>query len=466
MDLSAETLSRFQFGFTAAYHIMFPALSIGLAWFLVLIHALYLRTRREVYFVVYKFWSAIFAINFAVGVVTGIFMSFQFGLNWSGYAYAVGPVLGTIIGLEVLTAFFLEAGFLGIMLLGWNRVNPKVHFFATCMVAVGTLISATWIMGANSWMHTPAGFAVRDGQFFITDWWAALFNPSFFYRYPHMILASLLASSFLVAGVSAWYLLRNRSLAFARVGFSIAMGVATLAIITQIWLGDILAVKMYGFQPAKLQAVEGYWDDRPAAPYLLFIVPDQANQRNRVQWGLPLMGSILVTHSLDGAVPGLKQTPPDRQPNMALVFYSFRTMFLLGILMFIAAATSVILRFTGKLFTRRWFLKLCLVLAPAGVIATIAGWVTSEAGRQPYIVFGQLLTRDALSPLTTGQVGFSLGLFLIIYLGMLTAYITFLARTVRKGPEAALEPLAGDGLVKQPLRPPVPAGDSLVTPAR
>jgi cytochrome bd ubiquinol oxidase subunit I len=439
MNNFAEFLSRFQFGFTACYHIMFPALSIGLAWFLVLIHALYLKTGKADYFRIYKFWTSIFALNFSVGVVTGIFMSFQFGLNWSKFSYAAGPVLGSIIGLEVMTAFFLEAGFLGIMLLGWNRVNKKVHFFATLMVALGTLISATWILGANSWLHTPRGYKVSNGQFFIVEWWHALFNPSFYIRYPHMLLASMFAASFFVAGISAWYLLKGKYTGFARTCYSISLGVITILIPVQLWVGDTLYGKMSVYQPAKTQALEGFWEDTPTAPYLLFINPDFKNQRNNTQIGIPYLGSVLVGHSLHGAVPGLKRTPPEEQPNMAMTFYFFRIMFLIAILMFFVALTSISLRFTGKLFTKRWFLKLSLWMTPAGVIATVAGWITSETGRQPYVIYGLLRTAEASSSLSNFQVIFSFGLFVIVYAVLLAAYILFVCKIVRKGPETIQE---------------------------
>jgi cytochrome bd ubiquinol oxidase subunit I len=434
MNTLAEFLSRFQFGFTASFHIIFPAISIGMAWFLVLIHALYLKTGQDNYYRIYRFWSTIFALNFSVGVVTGIFMAFQFGLNWSRFSYAAGPVLGTFIGMEVMTAFFLEAGFLGIMLLGWNRVNKKVHFFATLMVAVGTLISATWILGANSWLHTPAGYAVKDGQYFIADWWAALFNPAWRIRYPHMLLASLFSASFLIAGISAWYLLKNRSVAFARTCFSISMGVITILIPIQLWVGDTLYGKMSVYQPSKTQALEGYWDDTPTAPYLLFIDPDTKNQRNKVQLGVPYLGSVFTTHSLHGAIPGLKRSPVSEQPNMAMTFYFFRVMFLTAIMMFIVALTSVALRFTGKLYSKRWFLRLCLWMLPAGVIATVAGWVTSETGRQPYVIYGLLRTSAAASSLSNGEVIFSFSLFLMVYLILLIAYILFVRKLVIAGP--------------------------------
>jgi cytochrome d ubiquinol oxidase subunit I len=444
MNNFAEFLSRFQFGFTACYHIIFPALSIGLAWFLVLIHGLYLKTGKADYFRIYKFWTSIFALNFSVGVVTGIFMSFQFGLNWSKFSYAAGPVLGSIIGLEVMTAFFLEAGFLGIMLLGWNRVNKKVHFFATLMVAAGTLISATWILGANSWLHTPAGYKVSNGQFFIVEWWHALFNPSFYVRYPHMLLASMFAASFFIAGISAWYLLKGKHTGFARTCYSISLGVITILIPVQLWVGDTLAGKMSVYQPAKLQAMEGYWEDTPTAPYLLFINPDTKNQRNKTQIGIPYLGSVLVNHSLHGTVPGLKRTPPKEQPNMAMTFYFFRIMFLIAILMFFVALTSISLRLTGKLFTTGWFLKLSLWMTPAGVIATVAGWITSETGRQPYVIYGLLRTAEASSPLSNFQVIFSFGLFVIVYAVLLAAYILFVCKIVRKGPETIQDTIKTD----------------------
>jgi cytochrome bd ubiquinol oxidase subunit I len=435
MNNLAEFLSRFQFGFTASYHIIFPAISIGMAWFLVLIHGLYLKTGKDNYYRIYRFWSSIFALNFSVGVVTGIFMAFQFGLNWSRFSYAAGPILGTFIGLEVMTAFFLEAGFLGIMLLGWNRVNKKVHFFATFMVALGTLISATWIMGSNSWLHTPAGYGEKNGQYFIADWWAALFNPAFRIRYPHMLLGSLFSASFFIAGVSAWYLLKNRSVQFARTCFSISMGVITILIPIQLWVGDTLYGKMSVYQPAKTEALEGFWEDTPSAPYLLVIDPDAKQQRNKIQLGLPYLGSILVTHSLHGTVEGLRRSPVDKQPNMAVTFYFFRIMFLAAILMFIVAMTSVALRFTGKLYSKTWFLKLCCWMLPAGVIATVAGWVTSEAGRQPYVIYGLMRTSAADSPLGSGQVIFSFSLFLAVYLTLLIAYIRFVRKIVITGPD-------------------------------
>ena len=441
MDNLAEHLSRYQFGFTASYHIIFPSLSIGLGWFLVLIHGLYLKTDKNIYFRIYKFWSSIFALNFAVGVVTGIFMSFQFGLNWSGFSYAAGPVLGSIIGLEVMTAFFLEAGFLGIMLLGWNRVNRKIHFFATFMVALGTLISSTWILGANSWLHTPAGYAVKNGQYYIVNWWHAMFNPAFFIRYPHMVLASMFAASFLIAGISAWYLLKKRDIEFASTCFSIALGVITILIPIQMWVGDTLYGKMSVYQPAKTQALEGFWHDTPTAPYLMFIIPDQKNQRNTVQIGIPYLGSVLTTHSIHGTVAGLTRSKPEEQPNMGITFYFFRVMFLSAILMFIIAVSSVVLRFTGKLYSTKWFLRLCLLTTPAGVIATMAGWVTSEAGRQPYVIFGKLRTSAAASILSSGEVVTSFTLFLTVYLVLLVAFILFVSKLVKKGPETLHETL-------------------------
>jgi cytochrome d ubiquinol oxidase subunit I len=431
----AEFLSRFQFGFTASYHIIFPAISIGMGWFLVLVHALYLKTGQPRYYRIYRFWSAIFALNFSVGVVTGIFMAFQFGLNWSRFSYAAGPVLGTFIGMEVMTAFFLEAGFLGIMLLGWNRVNKKVHFFATLMVAVGTLISATWILGANSWLHTPAGYAEKNGQYFIADWWRALFNPAFRVRYPHMLLASMFSAGFFITGVSAWFLLKDGSSAFARTAFSISMGVITLLIPVQLWVGDTLYGKMSVYQPSKTRALEGFWEDTPAAPYLLFILPDAKRQHNDVQIGIPYLGSVFITHSLHGTVEGLRRSPVSEQPNMAITFYFFRIMFLTAILIFIVALTSISLRFTGKLYSTPWFLKLCLWMTPAGVIATVAGWVTSETGRQPYVIYGLLRTSAGASSLSDGQVIFSFSLFLMVYLTLLTAYILFVRQIVKAGPD-------------------------------
>jgi cytochrome d ubiquinol oxidase subunit I len=461
--LDALMLSRIQFAFTVTFHIIFPSMSIGLAAFLAATEGMWLKTRDELYLRIYRFWVVIFAMGFGVGVVTGIVLSFQFGTNWSRFAQMAGPVLAPMISLEVLTSFFLEAGFLGIMLFGMGRVSRGLHFFATCMVALGTLISASWIMAANSWMQTPAGFVLENGRFVVTDWWQVVFNPSFPYRFVHMVLAAYISASFIVAGIGAWYLVRSRHLAFAQRTVSIALGAATVLVACQVFLGDILAGVMAQHQPAKIQAIEGNWEDRSRADYLLLIQPNKAEQRNDFELGVPLLGSLLVTHSLDGTVEGLKRTPVAQQPNMGMVFYGFRVMFLIGVLMFAVVCVSLWLRLRRRLYDTRWFLWLLVWMTPAGTVATVAGWYTAETGRQPWVVFGQLHTADALSPVVASQVLTSLLLFVAIYLLFGGSFLVLALRRIAKGPEGAdgEEPTAV-GVVKRGQRvgPLAPASPS------
>src|ERR1700747_1897675 len=322
MSLDPALLARIQFGFTVSFHIIFPTISIGLAMFLAITEGLWLKTKDPLYLQIYRFWLGIFAMAFGVGVVTGIVLSFEFGLAFARFGQMAGPVIGPMIALEVLTSFFLEAGFLGIMLFGLNRVGPKLHFFATCMVALGTLLSASWILSANSWMQSPDGVSVENGRIVVTDWFRVIVNPSWPYRLPHMLAAAYITGSFLVAGVGAWYLLRGEHLEFGRRTVSLGTAFATVLIACQVFLGDILYGKMVELQPSKMQAAEGFWEtnSESPAPYYWIIIPDQGNQRNRFALGTPYLGSILLTHSLYGRVEGLKNTPIDRQPYMGLVF--------------------------------------------------------------------------------------------------------------------------------------------------
>ncbi len=337
MKLDPSILARIQFAFTVSFHIIFPTMSIGLASFLAVIEALWLKTKNPVYLQIYRFWLNIFAMGFGIGVVTGIVLSFEFGLGFARFAQMAGPAIGPLIALEVLTAFFLEAGFLGIMLFGFHRVGPKLHFFATCMVAVGTLLSASWILSANSWMQTPAGVAIHDGQLTVVNWFHVLLNPSWPYRLPHMLTAAYLTASFMVAGVGAWYLLCGKHQDFARRTVALGTAFATVLIAGQVFIGDLVYGTMLKYQPSKMQAAEGFWEkqSQSPAPYYWFIIPDQKDQRNRFVLGTPYLGSIWLTHSLNGRVEGLKNTPRELQPRMALVFYAFRIMYCLAMLMFI-----------------------------------------------------------------------------------------------------------------------------------
>src|SRR6201997_4878055 len=400
MKLDPSILARIQFAFTVSFHIIFPTMSIGLASFLAVIEALWLKTKNSIYLQIYRFWLNIFAMGFGIGVVTGIVLSFEFGLGFARFSQMAGPAIGPLIALEVLTAFFLEAGFLGIMLFGFNRVGPKLHFFATCMVALGTLLSASWILSANSWMQTPDGVVVEHGRVVVTYWLKGIINPSWPYRLPHMLVAAYITGSFLVTGVGAWYLLRGEHEAFGRRTVSIGLTFATLLIGCQVFVGDVLYGKMLEHQPAKMQAAEGFWEkqSQSPAPYYWFIVPDQNNQRNRFEVGIPYLGSMWLTHSLDGRVAGLKNTPRDLQPIMGMVFYAFRIMYALAMVMFAIGVTSLWLRFRGRLFSSRWFLWILVFMTPSGIIATLAGWYLAETGRQPWVIYGILRTIDAVSP--------------------------------------------------------------------
>ena len=463
MKLDPSLIARIQFAFTVSFHIIFPTMSIGLASFLAVMEALWLKTKDQMYLQIYKFWLSIFAMGFGVGVVTGIVLSFEFGLGFARFAEMAGPAIGPLIALEVLTAFFLEAGFLGIMLFGLHRVGPKLHFFATCMVALGTLISASWILSANSWMQTPSGVVVRGGHLTVVNWREVVVNPSWLYRLPHMVTAAYLTASFLVAGVGAWYLLHGKHLQFARRTVALGTAFATLLIAGQVFLGDILYGTMLEHQPSKMQAAEGFWEkeSQSPAPYYWIIVPDQKNQRNRFAFGIPYLGSIWLTHSLRGRVEGLQNTPRDRQPVMGLVFYAFRIMYGLAIVMFAMGVASLWLRLRGRLFSSRRFLWMLVLMAPSGIIATLAGWYVAETGRQPWVIYGILRTVDAISPVPSGTLLSSLIGFLCIYAVFITAFLVFTFRIIRRGPADAPPYAEASGSLKNALRPQV-----LDSPAR
>jgi cytochrome d ubiquinol oxidase subunit I len=455
MSFDPVTIARIQFAFTVSFHIIFPTISIGLAMFLAIVEGLWLRTKDPLYLQIYRFWLGIFAMAFGVGVVTGIVLSFEFGLAFAGFGQMAGPVIGPMIALEVLTSFFLEAGFLGIMLFGLHRVGPKLHFFATCMVALGTLLSASWILSANSWMQTPGGIVVENGHIAVTDWLKVIVNPSWLYRLPHMLAAALLTGSFLVAGVGAWYLLRGRHLEFGHRTVSLGTAFATILIAVQILLGDWLYGTMLKHQPAKMQAAEGFWEERSQspAPYLLIVVPDQEKQRNRFVLGIPYLGSIWLTHSLDGRVEGLTNTPPDRQPRMGIVFYSFRVMYGIGIVMFGLGVASLWLRWQRRLYSTRWFLRALVVMTPSGVLATLGGWYVAETGRQPWVIYNVLRTVDAVSPVPADVLMSTLIAFVCIYALFMAAFLIFTARMIRRGPQAAPAHSEASGSLKHALKP-------------
>jgi len=467
MSLDPALLARIQFGFTVSFHIIFPTISIGLATFLAIVEGLWLKTKDPLYLQIYRFWLGIFAMAFGVGVVTGIVLSFEFGLAFARFGQMAGPAIGPMIALEVLTSFFLEAGFLGIMLFGLHRVGPRLHFLATCMVALGTLLSASWILSANSWMQTPDGIDVVNGHVVVTDWFRVVVNPSWLFRLPHMICAAYITGSFLVAGVGAWYLLRGEHLAFGRRTVSMGTAFAAVLISVQVFLGDILYSKMLEFQRSKMQAAEGFWEKQSEspAPYYWIIVPDQEHQRNRFALGMPLLGSVWLTHSLDGRVEGLKNTPVDRQPQMGWVFYGFRVMYGIAIIMFGVAVASLWLRWQGRLFANRWFLRTLVAMTPSGIVATLGGWYLAETGRQPWVIYGVLRTIDAVSPVPADALLSSLIAFICIYALFLTAFVLFAMRVIRRGPQSAPAQAEASGSLKQALKPRVmnaPVGGSPV----
>ena len=351
-DLDALLLSRIQFAFTVSFHIVFPAMTIGLAAFLVVLEGAWLRTGEAVYFTLYRFWSKLFALAFGIGVVTGLVLSYEFGTNWSRFSAAAGNVIGPLMGYEVLTAFFLEAGFLGIMLFGLERVGRRLHFLATCMVSLGTLISMTWILSANSWMHTPAGYEIVDGTFHVTDWWAVILNPSFPYRLAHMATAAFLSAAMGVAGVSAWYLLKGRHQAFAQKGFSLAMWMVAVAAPAQVVIGDLHGLNTIHHQPMKVAAMEGHWETTRGMHMLLFAIPDQAAATNHYEIGIPRLGSLILTHEWDGEVKGLNEVPPEDRPPVAIVFYAFRVMVGIGMLLAADRPAQPVAALAGPASTR------------------------------------------------------------------------------------------------------------------
>ncbi|MFL9609107.1 cytochrome ubiquinol oxidase subunit I [Methylobacillus sp. Pita2] len=454
-DISALDLARIQFAFTVSFHIIFPAITIGLASYLFVLEAMWLKTGREVYKDLYHYWLKIFGVNFGMGVVSGLVMAYQFGTNWSGFSAFAGSVTGPLLTYEVLTAFFLEAGFLGVMMFGWSRVGPGLHLLSTAMVALGTLISATWILASNSWMQTPQGFEIANGIVVPVDWWAIIFNPSFPYRLVHMGIAAFLATALMVGAAGAWHLLKGQTTEATRTMLSMAMwmlvGVAPL----QAVVGDFHGLNTLKHQPAKLAAIEGHWEHHEGGvPLLLFGLPDMEAETTHFSVGIPHLGSLILTHSWDGRVPVLKDFPPEDRPNASIIFWSFRVMVGLGIMMIALGLWSVWLRYRGSLYTHRGFLRMALWMGPAGVIAILAGWFTTEIGRQPWVVYGIMRTADAVSNHDISSLAGSLALFVAVYFfvfGIGISYLMHLMRLpVRHG---SPEPEGGPGQPRQPMRP-------------
>jgi cytochrome d ubiquinol oxidase subunit I len=455
--LDALLLSRIQFGFVISFHILFPAFTIGLASWLAFLEWRWLRTREDLLRDLYFFWLKIFAVSFGMGVVSGIVMSFQFGTNWATLSERAGDILGPLLSYEVLTAFFLEATFLGVMLFGWRKVSDGLHFFATCMVALGTLLSTFWIISANSWMQTPQGYALTpQGVFEPADWWAIIFNPSFPYRLAHMVLAAFLTTCFVIGGSAAWYLRRGVHVAAATRTLKLAVLFAAIAVPAQIIAGDLHGLNVREHQPIKLAAIEAHWRDEPGAtgvPLVLFGVPDPQAERNKYEVAVPKLGSLILTHSWNGTITPLTSVPRDERPPVAPVFYSFRVMVGLGVLMLVLAWGSAWAWRRGTLAASRWLLAGWNWMIPSGFIALLAGWYVNEMGRQPYVIYGLLRTADAVSPsLAAAAVWSSLIVYACAYAVIFGAGIWYLLKLFRVGP-VPQPPKDTRGGEKTPARP-------------
>lgn len=435
-EFDAFLLARIQFAFTVSFHIIFPAITIGLASYLAVLEGLSLKTRNPDYKILYLFWSKIFAVNFGMGVVSGLVMAYQFGTNWSGFSDFAGSITGPLLTYEVLTAFFLEAGFLGVMLFGWQRVGDKLHFFATCMVALGTILSTFWILASNSWMQTPTGYEIINGQVVPTDWFAVIFNPSFPYRLLHMGVAAFISTAVFVGACAAWHLLKGNKSGPVKKMFSMSMWMLALIAPIQAYIGDIHGLNTLEHQPAKIAAIEGHWDnaDGGPSPLILFGFPNMETERTDYAIAIPVLGSLILKHSLVDPIPALKDFPKDERPNSLVVFWSFRIMVALGILMIVQGFYSLWLRKKQRLYDTSWYLKFSLFMGPSGLIAILAGWFTTEVGRQPWVVYGLMKTKDAVSAHSDLQMSISLLCFFIVYSLVFGFGYFYMMRQMKQGP--------------------------------
>lgn len=447
----ALTLARVQFGFTISFHIVFPAITIGLASYLAVLEASWLKTKQTVYLDLYHFWVKLFSLCFGMGVVSGLVMAYQFGTNWSGFSNVAGSVTGPLLAYEVLTAFFLEAGFLGVMLFGWNKVGPTLHFIATLMVAIGTLVSATWILASNSWMQTPQGFELVNGKVIPVDWLKIIFNPSFPYRLVHMVIAAYLATALFVSAAAAWQLLRGKNNPAVRKMMSMGLWLILLIAPLQVVIGDMHGLNTLKHQPAKIAAIEAHWENKGSEPTPLVLLawPDMQQEKNHFALEIPVLGSLILRHSLTEQIPALKEFAADERPNATIVFWTFRIMVGLGMLMILLAVTSLWLRYKNQLYQHKPFLRFAVAMGPAGVIAILAGWLTTEIGRQPWVVYGILRTADAVTPHATTEVAVTLALFVLIYLAVFGMGTMYVLRLINTGPKTG-EALQGDAISINP----------------
>jgi len=433
--MGALLLSRLQFALTISFHILFPAFSIGLAMYLVIIEGLWLKTGRKVYYQTARFFSKMLALTFGMGIISGLAMAFQMGTNWAGFSQKVGSVLGVLFTLESLTAFFIEASFLGLMLFGWHLVSRRWHYFATIMVSVGVTLSAFWIMAANSWMHTPAGVLYEAGRFVVTSWFAVVFNPSTILRFTHMLLASYMATLMVISLVAARYLLSKKFLTFANKNLQIALVGLSILAPMQVVLGDMVGLKIHHYQPVKTAAIEGLWNTQKGAPLLIFANISQEQRKNSLSIGIPKLASLINTHNLNGEITGLENVAASELPRVAVVFYSFRIMVGMGLLIIFLTILGLYFWYKQSLTQKSWYHRLLIFSSPAGFIALLTGWFTSEVGRQPWLVYNLVKTKDLVSHVTSEQVlhGF---IVIVVTYGLIfgVGYMKFLFKIIQIGP--------------------------------
>ncbi len=452
MDLDPVLLSRLQFAWVIGWHILMPACTVGLASYIAILEGMHVFTGREIYLRISTFWIKIFSVAFGIGVVSGVIMPFQIGTNWSRYADITANVLSPLFAYEGLTAFFLEAAFLGVLLFGRKLVPAWAHFVAAFMVAFGTLLSSFWILAANSWMQTPAGYEVIDGRFFPKDWVEIIFSPSFPYRLAHTVVGFYVTTGFVVVGIAAYLIRRGTFQAEGRVMLSMTLWLLTVLVPLQIFIGDQHGLNTLEHQPTKLAAIEAHWETGKRVPLILFAVPDAAAETNHFTIEVPYLGSLVLTHSLDGEIKGLKEWPAADRPPVAIPFFAFRIMVGIGLLMLAVVVVSWWLRYKGRLFDSPWFLKLCLWMTPAGFLAVLAGWTTTEVGRQPWTVYGLLRTADSTPPsLTGGNVLLSLIGYMVVYLIIYPSGAIIAARLIRKGPAIAADAQIESGRPSRPV---------------
>ncbi|HZW19903.1 cytochrome ubiquinol oxidase subunit I [Noviherbaspirillum sp.] len=446
--MDATLLARIQFAFTISFHIIFPAFSIGLSAFIATLEILWLRSGEQHYHTLARFWTKIFAVSFAMGVVSGIVLSYQIGTNWSRFSEVVGNTIGPLLGYEVLTAFFLEASFLGVMLFGWNRVPPWLHTLSSIVVALGTALSGFWILAANSWMHTPDGFEMRGGIAYPTDWSDIIFNPSFPYRFTHMMIATYLTTSLVVLAAGARYILQGRFEREARTMVRMGLGMVAVLAPVQLVVGDLHGLNTLEHQPVKVAAIEAHWDGSKPAPFVIFAWPDEEAERNVAELSIPYAGSLVLKHDPQGLFPGLRDFPEDERPPVVPVFFSFRLMLGIGLLMIAIGIAGVLLWWRKRLFVHRRYLTFVSYCWPLGFIAILAGWMVTEIGRQPWIAYGLLRTADAVSPVAAGTVALSLVMFVVVYVVVFSVGILYVYRMLGKGPA-----MVAPGPAAMPNRP-------------